>query len=129
MVVKKLKPKPKPRVPSDLEEFQALYGSDWAQFVRGPAFIAAMQILNVRKLKSITTLSPEQIEKNGREILSDLVGHLKHEEDLFTLQDQKENKSPIEDEMVYLSPEEQMEQEALIAKFKEQRKRTHYAAN
>ena len=127
--MKKLKPKPKPRVPSDLEEFQALYGSDWATFVRGPAFIAAMQILNVRKLKSITTLSPEQIEKNGREILSDLVGHLKHEEDLFTLQDQKENKSPIEDEMVYLSPEEQMEQEALIAKFKEQRKRTHYAAN
>ena len=128
MAVKAKKAKPKPPIPSDLEEFQALYGAEWLNIVRNPAFIAAAQLLNIRKLKSITTLSDQQIEQNGREILSDLRGHLKHEDDLFTLQDKKDFKTPIEEEGRYISPEEAIEIDAAIDKFREQRKKTHYAA-
>ncbi len=128
VVVKAKKPKPKPPIPSDLEEFQALYGSDWLNIVRNPAFIAAAQLLNIRKLKSITNLSDDQIERSGKEILADLRGHLKHEDDLFTLQDQKDIRTPIEEEMVYLSPEQQVEQEELLSKFRDQRRKQHYAA-
>ncbi len=128
MVVKAKKPKPKPPIPSDLEEFQALYGADWLNIVRNPAFIAAAQLLNIRKLKGITNLSPEQIKENGCEILANLVGHLKHEDDLFTMQDQKDVRAPIEEEMVYLSPEQQVEQEELLSKFRDQRRKQHYAA-
>ena len=128
MVVKAKKAKLKPPVPSDLEEFQALYGAEWLNIVRNPAFIAAAQLLNIRKLKGITNLTPDQIEKNGREILSNLVGHLQHEDDLFTIHAQKEIKAPIEDEGRYISPEEAMELDAAIDKFREQRKKTHYAA-
>ncbi len=122
MAVKAKKPKPKPPIPSDLEEFQALYGADWLNIVRNPAFIAAAQLLNIRKLKGITNLSSEQIKENGCEILANLVGHLKHEDDLFTLQNQRENILPVDEQLQYLSPEEVMEQEALMEKFREQRK-------
>ncbi len=128
MVVKKGKPKPKPPVPSDLEEFQALYGAEWLNIVKHPAFIAAAQLLNIRKLKGITTLSDNQIEQNGREILSDLRGHLKHEDDLFSLHAQKDFKTPIEEDGRYISPEEAIEIDAQIEKFREQRKKQHYAA-
>ncbi len=126
--MKAKKPKPKPPIPSDLEEFQALYGADWIRISQSPAFLAASLLLNTRKLKGITNLSPEQIEKNGREILANLVGHLQHEDDLFTLHQQKDFKTPIEEEMVYLSPEQQVEQEELISKFRDQQRKQHYSA-
>ena len=128
MAVKAKKAKPKPPIPSDLEEFQALYGAEWLNIVRNPAFIAAAQLLNIRKLKSITTLSDQQIEQNGREILSDLRGHLKHEDDLFTLQDKKDFKTPIEEEVGYLSPEQAVELEDKINQFREQNRKNHYSA-
>ena len=126
--MKAKKPKSKPPVPSDLEEFQALYGAEWLNIVRNPAFIAAAQLLNIRKLKSITNLSDDQIERNGREILSDLRGHLKHEDDLFTLQDQKDFKTPMEEESQYLSPEQAIELESQIEKFRQQNKKEYYSA-
>lgn len=132
---KKKEVKPKPQIskeiipiPSDLEEFQGTYGGDWIQIVRSPAFIAATQLLNIRKLKSITNLSDDQIEKNGREILSDLRGHLQHEDDLFTLHDKREFKFPLEEETEYMSPEQAAEFQQQIEKFREQHKKTYYAA-
>lgn len=121
-------PKQKPPVPSDLEEFQAAYGSEWEQIKRTPAFMSAMQVLNVRKLNYITALSDAQIEGNGKEILADLRGHLKHENDLFTLNDQKETVFPSEEDLVYVSPEEAEEHQKLAEKFAAQRKREHYGA-
>ncbi len=128
VVVKAKKPKPKPPIPSDLEEFQALYGADWLQIVKHPAFIAAAQLLNIRKLKGITNLSDAQIAENGKEILSDLRGHLKHEDDLFTLHAQKDFKPLTEEETQYISPEKAVELDAQIEQWREQQRRQHYGA-
>lgn len=120
--------KSKPPIPSDVEEFQAQYAGDWIQIIRSPAFIAAMQLLNIRKLKTLTNLSPMEIERNGRELLSNLVGQLQHEDDLFTLHSKREGELPAEEEMIYMSPEEAEEHQRLAAKFAEQRKREHHYA-
>lgn len=125
--MKKKTAKPKPPIPTDLEEFQSQYGAEWSQIVRSPAFIAGTQLLNIRKLKSITGISDEQIEKNGREILADLRGHLKHEDDLFSLHTQSEFAMPTEETDEYMSPEQASEMEALVNRFKEQGKKNHYA--
>ncbi len=118
--------KPKPPIPSDVEEFQAQYGPDWVQIIRNPAFVAAMQLLNIRKLKTLTNLSAMEIEKNGRELLSNLVGQLQHEDDLFTLHAKTEGEFPAEEDLVYMSPEEAEEHQKLAAKFAEDRKKKHY---
>jgi hypothetical protein len=125
-VKKKKEPKAPVPIPSDLEEFQSQYGNEWLQITRHPAFIAGTQLLNIRKLKEITTLSDDQIERNGREILASLRGHLQHEDDLFTLHSKSEFKLPTDDQEEYLSPEEAAEHEALIERFREKRKRDHY---
>ncbi len=122
------KPLTPTQIPTDLEEFQAAYGGDWLQITRNPAFIAGTQLLNIRKLKEITTLSPDQIEKNGREILSNLVGHLQHEDNLFTLHNQSEFKLPVEDMDEYISPEEAEMLRSQIDKFREKQKESHYHA-
>src|SRR3954469_21160811 len=83
--------------PSDFEEFQRAYGDEWIRTIKSPAFRAAFQLLNVRKLDAITALSNEQIEKNGREILSDLRGHLQLENDIFGLHEAKDFKFPYEE--------------------------------
>jgi hypothetical protein len=123
----KKQPKPKTPIPTDLEEFQSQYGGDWLKITQHPAFIAGTQLLNIRKLKSVTSLSDEQIEKNGREILADLRGHMKHEDDLFTLHTQSESAIPVEEQEFYVSPEEAAQLEAQVDKFRENRKKQYYA--
>src|SRR5437667_9728618 len=86
---------------SDLEEFQAAYGNDWIQIIQTPAFRSAMQLLNVQKMESITNLPNEQIEKNGREILADLRGHLQHENNLLILHEKRDTKFPWEETEEY----------------------------
>ncbi len=129
-VVKKkvIKPKPPTQVPTDLEEFQSQYGGDWLKITQHPAFMAGMQLLNVRKFKGITFLSNEEIEKHSKEILSNLIGHLKHEEDLFTLHEKREEELISDEGFEYLSPEQAAEQQQLIEKFREQTKRDRYHA-
>src|SRR5882724_6579863 len=68
-----------------IEEFQKECGEEWSKIVHSKAFTAAMVLLSAEKTNAIVQLSDEHIEKNGREILADLRGHLKHENDLFTL--------------------------------------------
>lgn len=74
---------------SPVQEFQRKHGEAWSKIVRNPAFADAMTLLNVEKMQKITELSPEQIHAYGPEILADLVGHVKHENDLFTLHEHK----------------------------------------
>jgi len=128
MAKKQSKPKTPAQVPTDLEEFQAQYGGDWLKITQHPAFMAGMQLLNVRKFKGITFLSNEEIDKHSREILSNLIGHLKHEEDLFTLHEAKEEQIIPNEEFDYLSPEQAGELEAFSAKLREQQKRERYHA-
>ncbi len=123
--VKKLTPT---QIPSDLEEFQSQYGGDWLNITRHPAFIAGTQLLNIRKLREITRLSPDQIEKNGREILSNLVGHLQHEDNLFSLHTQTDFQLPAEDADEYISPEEAEILRSQVDKFRERRKEAQYHA-
>ena len=128
MAKKQSKPKTPAQVPTDLEEFQSQYGSDWLKITQHPAFMAGMQLLNVRKFKGITFLSNEEIDKHSREILSNLIGHLKHEEDLFTLHEKQEEQIIPNEEFDYLSPEQAGELEAFSAKLREQQKRERYHA-
>ncbi len=128
MAKQKSKSKTPVPIPTDLEEFQSQYGQDWLQIIKHPAFIAGMQFLNVRKLREVTSLSDEQIEKNGREILSSLRGQLKHEDDLFTLHAQTESVIPVEEQDFYISPEEAAQLEAQVDQFKIKRKEAHYHA-
>ena len=112
---------------SDLEDFQAQFGADFKKLTEHPAFQAAMQLLNIRKLEKVTNLQDSDIEKNGREILADLRGHLQHENDLVSLPEKKEFKLPFDEPDVYLSPEQVAEAEQLMDKFREQTKRQRYA--
>ena len=126
--MKAKKPKTINPIPADLDEFQVQYGAEWLSITKSPAFLAGMQLLNVRKLKGLTALTDEQIEKNGREILSDLRGHLQHEEDLLTLHDKREFRFPVEEETEYLSPEAAAEMERTRDNLiQEQRKRRYHA--
>ncbi len=115
------------QIPSDLEEFQSQYGGDWLNITRSPAFIAGTQLLNIRKLKSVTNLSDDQIRENGREILADLRGHMKHEDDLFTLHNQTDFRAPEPEEVEYISPEEAEMLRGQIDKFRDERKRNQHA--
>ncbi len=126
MAKKRAKPLTPTQIPSDLEEFQSQYGGDWLNITRSPAFIAGTQLLNIRKLKSVTNLSDEQIEKNGREILADLRGHMKHEDDLFSLHNQTDFTLPVEEADEYISPEEAEMLRTQIDKFRENQKKAHY---
>ncbi len=128
MAKKKSKSLTPTKIPSDLEEFQSQYGADWVNIKQHPAFMAGMQLLNVRKFKGITFLSNEEIEKHSREILADLIGHLKHEEDLFTLDEKREEQIIPEEGFEYLSPEQVAEQSQLLEKYREQTKRDRYHA-
>ncbi len=128
MAKKQSKPKTPAPVPTDLEEFQAQYGPDWAKITQHPAFMAGMQLLNVRKFKGITFLSNEEIDKHSREILSNLIGHLKHEEDLFTLHEAKEEQIIPNEDFDYMSPEQAAETQQLLERFSEQRKKDRYHA-
>src|SRR5262249_991751 len=109
------------------EEFQGAYGESWHAITQMPAFRAGLQLLNVRTLDQITSLSNEDIEKHGLLILSNLIGLLKHENDMFNLHAEKTFKFPSDDEIRYMSPEEQAEHEMIAEKFREEGKRKRYA--
>ncbi len=126
MKKKTLKPKTPTPIPTDLEEFQSQYGGDWLKITQHPAFMAGMQLLNVRKFKGITFLSNEEIEKHSREILSNLIGHLKHEEDLFTLHERQEEQIIPNEDFDYISPERASEIQQILDKASEQQKRERY---
>ena len=117
---KKSAPKPVPKQIDDLEEFQATYGADWHKITQMAAFRAGLQLLNVRKLDEITSLSNEDIETHGLLILANLIGLLKHENDMFNLHKEKPFTYPMDEEVVYISPEEQAEHEKLREKFDQQ---------
>jgi hypothetical protein len=119
--------KPVPKQIDDLEEFQAAYGEQWQAITQMPAFRAGLQLLNVRSLDQITSLSNEDIDKYGVLILSSLIGLLKHENDIFNLHNEQTFKFPMgEDEVVYVSPEEEAAHQQLREKFAEQtRKQRH----
>lgn len=111
---------------TDLEEFQAVYAQDWLKITQMPAFRAGMQLLNVRKLNEITSLSNEDIEKYGLLILSSLIGLLQHENEMFSLHNQKTFKFPMDEEVEYVSPEEEAEHQKLRDKFADQQRKTLY---
>lgn len=75
---------------SALQEFQNQHGQAWGEIVNSPAFTAAMMLLNAEKMAFIAALTPADIESSGKLILADLVGHLRHENDLAGLPTKEE---------------------------------------
>jgi hypothetical protein len=125
--MKKKTEKPVPKQINDLEEFQAAYGEQWMNITRMPVFRAGLQLLNVRKLNEITSLSNEEIEKHAAIILSELLGLLRHENAIFGLHEEKTFKFPLEDDEEYFSPEQVAQLEQQKAKFREQAQKQRYA--
>lgn len=76
----------------DVQEFKKKHGITYGKILASSAFQDAMLVLNVEKMKEITALQPAEIKENGAEILADLCGHLKHENDLVSLLERKEFK-------------------------------------
>lgn len=72
-----------------VQEFQKKHGQSWQKIVTSPAFADAMSLLNVEKVNAIIALQDADIEKNSREILADLRGHLAHENSLATLHERR----------------------------------------
>lgn len=124
--VEKVVAQPSPSLTS-LEEFQKAYGAQWLQIVQSTPFREAMYLLNKVKHDQITNLSDDDIEKNGREILADLRGHLKHEDNLLTLHSRTEE-FPTEEVEEYLSPEQIAEIEMMREKFRQTNQEQRYHA-
>lgn len=72
-----------------LDEFKKEHGAGYLKVLGDPHFQAALLFLNIEKLNAITILKPEEIKENGSQILADLAGHLKHENNLMTLLDRR----------------------------------------
>jgi len=125
-VKKKSQPKEVPKRIDDLEEFQAAYGAEFYRITQMQAFRAGLQLLNVRELDRIASLSDDDIDKYGVLILSQLVGLLRHENGIFNLHKEQSFTIPTDEEIVYVSPEEQAAHEQLRAKFQEQAKKNRY---
>lgn len=102
-----------PKDTSDLELFQAEHGADWQRITTHPAFLAGLQLLKVRAFNEITSLSFEDIEKYGLLILSVLIGRLKTESDMMKLHEERTFTFPTEEELIYMSPEQESEQARL----------------
>jgi hypothetical protein len=124
---KKSAPKPVPKQIDDLEEFQAAYGADWHKITQMPAFRAGLQLLNVRELDRITSLSDDDIDKYAGLILSQLVGLLRHENGIFNLHKEQSFKFPLDEEVRYVSPEEEAAHQQLAEKFAQQTTKKRYA--
>jgi hypothetical protein len=121
------KPKEVPKDIQDLEEFQAQYGEQFQKITQMPAFRAGLQLLNVRALDEITSLSNEDIEKYAPMILANLIGMLKHENNIFNLHKEQSFRVPIgDDDVVYMSPEEEAAHQQLREKFSEETTRKRY---
>src|SRR6266404_3172490 len=126
MKKKKTEQKPIPKQINDLEEFQSAYGEQWQQITSMPAFRAGLQLLNVRSLDQIAALSNEEIEKYGLLILSSLVGLLKHENEMFNLHNEQTFKFPLDEEVEYISPEEEAEHQKLRQQFQTEERKKRY---
>ena len=127
---KSVKRRPQPTASpavTDLQEFQKAYGAALLQITQSTPFREAMYLLNKAKLASITGLTNEHIERNGREILADLRGHLKHEDDLMSLPTRTEEIA-IDELEEYLSPTQVAEFELLRQKFEKENQQTRYHA-
>jgi hypothetical protein len=112
---------------TDLQDFQKAYGAQWLQIIQSTPFREAMYLLNKRKTSGLTNLTPEQIEKNGREVLANFVGHLQHEDDLMTLHAQTDELATEEvDE--YWSPTQAAEFEMMKEKFRTENQQQRYHA-
>lgn len=111
----------------DLKQFQAKYATVWKTIVDSPAYQAGIQFLRNKKLNEVSLLSEEEIEKHGKEYLSDLRGFLRHENDMALLHDMTDFTIPMEVEDEYLSPEQEAEQEQLRSKFREETRKSRYA--
>lgn len=116
---------PPPTV-SGYDEFKKAYGLDWINIVRHPAFLAAMQLLSAKKLNSVALLSDEYIATYGKEVLSDLRGHMRHENDLLTLHEQEDFKLPFEETEEYFSPEQVAKLEEQKKQFRERNEQARY---
>lgn len=113
---------------TDLEEFQQIYGGEWLRIVQSAPFRAGLLFLNIRKLEAITTLSNRDIETSGREILSDLRGHMILENDLMRLHVMQESVLPTEEPEEYFSPTQLAELEMIKERFREETKKTRHHA-
>ena len=91
-----------------------------------PAFRAGLQLLNVRALNEITAMSNEDIEKHGMLILANLIGLLRHENNIFNLHNEKQFKFPVVEEEEYISPEQEAEMFKLKEKFTQENRRQRY---
>lgn len=111
---------------TDLQLFQEQYGADWQRLLETPAFRAGLSLLNTRKLDQIASLPPEDVQNHSVAILAELIGQLKHENQMFNLHKEKEYKLPLEEEDEYFSPEQVAEMEATKAKFREQARKQRY---
>jgi hypothetical protein len=93
---------------SAITDFQTEHGEAWLKIVKSPAFMAAMQHLNQVKINEIIGLEPEAITNHSREILSELQGHLRHENDLISLATAKELDFESLPDETYPDPNEEL---------------------
>ncbi len=105
---------------TDLEAFQKQHSKALVKALENPALRAAQQLLFLRKIDSISRLTDADIAANSREILADLRGFFGYEHSLSTLHKQKEFKLPVEDELEYITPENEAELQALVARFRKE---------
>lgn len=108
---------------STLTAFQKQHGAAYGQLVRSPAFQAALQLLNLRKIERISSLSDLEIETSGKLILADLRGHLSHENDLMSLHVQQETELSDLGPETYPDPEEEIEQAKIQVQPKPRKKK------
>lgn len=111
----------------DLTEFQARHADAWKKIVDSAAYQAGTQFLRNRALERVALLTEEEIEKHGREHLSDLRGFLRHEDDMAKLHEMTDFKVPFEEPEVYLSPEQVEENRRQIEKYQQENQKQRYA--
>lgn len=111
---------------NNLKQFQAKYATVWKSIVDSPAYQAGVQFLRNKKLNEVSLLSEEEIEKHGKEYLSDLRGFLRHENDMAALHEMTDFNIPMEEVEEYISPEEEASHAQIRAEFQEQSKRQRY---
>lgn len=116
-----------PKDASDLELFQSQHGEAFQKITAHPAFLAGLQLLNLRAFNELNSLSFDEIDKYGLLILSVLIGRMKHEHDMLNLHKEQTFTFPTEDEeVIYMSPEEQSAHEQLRARFQEEERKKRY---
>ena len=110
----------------DLKQFQAKYASQWKKIVDSPVYQAGVQFIRNRALERVSLLSEDQIEKHGREHLTELRGILRHENDMGTLHEMTDFTIPFEESDEYMSPEQEVEMQELQKKFRQETKKQRY---